>query len=389
MFCRNCGAQIPDDSTFCENCGAKIMNRQQGQPSPAPYQQQGQSGPAPYQQPGYPGPAPYQQPGYPGAPGSGKGGGGSLVKYLAAGIAVGVLLVAGIFFVFGREKKEPDRPGRTREASSRTEAARETKAPETAPRETAARETAPAKESSGSEPGAGGEGPSFSGLEELFGKVQEQGAVPQETEAVPGTQPADIQPGQVPADIQPGQVPPAIQPGQVPSALQSGPLPSGTGSSGAGEAISLDDFGWYFAEDFPIDGNPMSELQDLGGGWKSLIQVVTPVDGRDQCRMMLSDAEVEYMGYKVTLKLHVKNRYQYMVDDPDSIEELEESGDVTVVLDGDWDEEMTSIDVASPQSGLNCRIYDFVEVSGVEYGLGKVYNENTEIGDIALIREAR
>ena len=22
MFCRNCGAQIPDDSIFCERCGA-------------------------------------------------------------------------------------------------------------------------------------------------------------------------------------------------------------------------------------------------------------------------------------------------------------------------------------------------------------------------------
>ena len=36
MYCRFCGAQIPDDSRFCENCGSQL-----GAPSGAPGGQSG------------------------------------------------------------------------------------------------------------------------------------------------------------------------------------------------------------------------------------------------------------------------------------------------------------------------------------------------------------
>ena len=42
---------------------------------------------------------------------------------------------------------------------------------------------------------------------------------------------------------------------------------------------TLNDFTWYFNNDFPIDGNVLTELQDLGGNWKGIINVVTPKDG--------------------------------------------------------------------------------------------------------------
>ena len=56
MFCRNCGAQIPDDSRFCPTCGTPMA----AAPSPQGYAQPQVSQPV-YQQPAYQQPV-YQQP---------------------------------------------------------------------------------------------------------------------------------------------------------------------------------------------------------------------------------------------------------------------------------------------------------------------------------------
>ena len=45
MFCKNCGAQVNDNSAVCQNCGAQLTPP--AQPVAAPYQQQA------YQQPNY------------------------------------------------------------------------------------------------------------------------------------------------------------------------------------------------------------------------------------------------------------------------------------------------------------------------------------------------
>ena len=78
MFCRFCGAQLPEDSIFCESCGARLdnsaaaplqhpANHYEQQPSqeaePAWYQQQSQQQQPQYQQPQYQ-QAQYQQPQY-------------------------------------------------------------------------------------------------------------------------------------------------------------------------------------------------------------------------------------------------------------------------------------------------------------------------------------
>ncbi len=55
MYCRNCGAQIPDDAAFCANCGFQLKQEQQTTQQPS-YQQ---SEPT-YQQPD----STYQQPTY-------------------------------------------------------------------------------------------------------------------------------------------------------------------------------------------------------------------------------------------------------------------------------------------------------------------------------------
>ena len=172
---------------------------------------------------------------------------------------------------------------------------------------------------------------------------------------------------------------------QAPGSGSSANPPAASGSGNTGN-VTLNDFGWYFDDDFPIDGNPLTELQDLGGKWKGLINVVTPVNGEDQCRIAVFEGEVQYMGYKVTLLLDTKEQYQFMVSDPGNIETLDASGGGTIVLNGDWNDEIGYFDAASSQTALNVVIYDFVEAGGIQYALGSVFNGDTEIGEIAMCR---
>lgn len=149
---------------------------------------------------------------------------------------------------------------------------------------------------------------------------------------------------------------------------------------------TLNDFAWYFDDDFPIDGNPLTELQDLGGKWRGLLNVVSEVNGVEQCRLLVCEAEVQYMGFKVTLLLDTKERYEFPVSDPDSIQALETPAAAAVVLKGDWNPDYGSFDVSSEQTSLNMYLYDFVEAGGVQYALGSVFNGDTEIGEIAMSR---
>ncbi|SFG06630.1 hypothetical protein [Oribacterium sp. WCC10] len=150
---------------------------------------------------------------------------------------------------------------------------------------------------------------------------------------------------------------------------------------------TLNDFVWYFDNDFPIDGTPLTELWDLGGKWKAIIKVVTPVNGQDQCRIVVSDADVQYMGYKVTLLMDVRERYQFMVSESKDMETLETADGITMVFNGDWIDDYGCIDVISANSDLHLQIYDYVEVSGKQYAMGTVLNGTRAIGEVAMIRE--
>ena len=160
---------------------------------------------------------------------------------------------------------------------------------------------------------------------------------------------------------------------------------SGSNAAASGE-VSLDDFNWYFNDEFPIDGRPLTELQDLGGKWKGILNVVTPVDGEDQCRIMVCDAEVQYMGYKVTVLLHPTETHEFMVSDPGSIESKKLNVPDNIVMNGDWDDDPGYFDVTSETSSLNMMVYDFVEAGGMQYALGTVYNGEKEIGEVAMVR---
>ena len=179
----------------------------------------------------------------------------------------------------------------------------------------------------------------------------------------------------------------AGNPGASSASESSGGSSASSGSPSAGtKAPTLDDFNWYFEDEFPIDGNVLTELQDLGGSWKGLLNVVTAVDGGDQCRIMVCSAEVQYMGYKVTVLLNPKETHEFMVSDPSNIktEKVDTAGNI--VMNGDWVDDPGYIDVTSETSTLRLLIYDFVEAGGRQYALGSVYNGDTEIGEVALVR---
>ena len=113
---------------------------------------------------------------------------------------------------------------------------------------------------------------------------------------------------------------------------------------------------------------------------------MTPVDGEDQCRIMICNAEVQYMGYKVTLLLNPTETHEFMLSDPKNIktEKLNTAGNI--VLNGDWDDDPGYMDVTSETSAMNLVIYDFAEADGVQYAQGIVFNGETEIGEVALVR---
>ena len=152
------------------------------------------------------------------------------------------------------------------------------------------------------------------------------------------------------------------------------------------ENVTMDDFGWYFDGAFPADGTQLRELQDLGGNWKSLIRVQASSDGEDIYRLMLFDAEIQYTGYKVTVLLHVKERYECPVDDRNSLTAVETKDGIVMTFNGDWNEETDTIEAESINSTLALQIHDDVEAEGVQYALGTVMNENTAIGEIAFVR---
>ena len=163
--------------------------------------------------------------------------------------------------------------------------------------------------------------------------------------------------------------------------------PAVSGMELSGE-VSMDDFGWYFDGAFPTNGAQHRELQDFGGNWKSLICVRASLDGADIYRLVLSDAEIQYMGYKVTVLLHAKERYECPVNDRNTLTTLETKDGIVMTFDGDWNEETAVIDAQSINSTLVVRIHDYVETEGVQYALGTVMDGNAAIGEIVFVRPA-
>lgn len=384
MFCESCGARIPDGSTFCEECGAKIApaagegkgagnsgpkiiprvpepsakpippepniqgNRIPTEPEvlgdiipPAPQVQSAPIPPTP--------PTPntnYQAQRESAAPagtsgGSGMSGNTKTIIMAAAGVlAVAIIVIAGIAakkagLIGGKSDKDDNQ---ITEASSEVmpENAQQQAADTTAATETAAETQA--QEAT-----------------ESPAQTADQSTAAQASEDTAGDY----------SQTASGSITPSI--------------------TGPDQDVVIQDFDWFYDDGFPEDGTPYKELWGLGGKWKSLLYAQTPVDGKEMCRIVISDADVQYMGYKLTVLLNTKARYQYPGDARDQMELLDNS-QVTMTFEGDWDEERTSMDVYSLNSDLNCRINKFVSKNGYDYAIGPVYNGDKEIGQVMMIR---
>lgn len=153
------------------------------------------------------------------------------------------------------------------------------------------------------------------------------------------------------------------------------------------KAATLNDFGWYFNNEYPVKGAKDLELWDLGGQWKGIINVVSEVDGEDQCRIVVADTTVDYMGYKIDVSMDVQERYSFPVKDPGSMEKLDTTPGTVMKFKGDWDDGPGSMDVESLNSDLRLVIENFKENDGRQYALGSVYNGRAEIGEAALFRD--
>ncbi len=375
MFCESCGARIPDGSTFCEECGArispaggagdsgpKIIPRapepsapQAPPPPPTPNVQgniippnpQVQSAPTP---PPPPAPNVNYQPQQVSAPapsseGSGLSGNAKTIIMAAAGVlAVVIIVVAGLYAkrsgLVGGKGDKADNQGTEVSTDVMPENAEQQAAETPAATETAAEPQAQATD-------------------------ENAGDTTQTT--------AD----QTTAD-QAG----ADSDGDYSQTSSGSLVPSITGPE---QDVVIQDFDWFYNEGFPEGGTAYTELWGLGGKWKSLLYSKTKADGNEVCRIVISDADVQYMGYKLTLLMNTKARYQYSGDNRDQME-LIDNTQVTMTFEGDWDEERTSMDVYSVNSDLNCKINKFASKNGFDYALGTVYNGDVEIGEVAMIR---
>ncbi|WP_022767435.1 zinc ribbon domain-containing protein [Butyrivibrio sp. NC2007] len=373
MFCESCGARIPNGSTFCEECGAKIApaageGKGAGnsgpkiiprvpEPSakpipPEPNIQGNRIPPAPQVQSAPIPPTPptpntnYQAQQESAAPagtsgGSGMSGNTKTIIMAAAGVlAVAIIVIVGIAakkagLIGGKSDKDDNQ---ITEASSEVmpENAQQQAADTTAATETAAETQA--QEAT-----------------ESPAQTADQSTAAQASEDTAGDY----------SQTASGSITPSI--------------------TGPDQDVVIQDFDWFYDDGFPEDGTPYKELWGLGGKWKSLLYAQTPVDGKEMCRIVISDADVQYMGYKLTVLLNTKARYQYPGDARDQMELLDNS-QVTMTFEGDWDEEQTSMDVYSLNSDLNCKINKFVSKNGFDYAIGPVYNGDTEIGKVMMIR---
>ena len=158
--------------------------------------------------------------------------------------------------------------------------------------------------------------------------------------------------------------------------------------TGVDEDVSISDFDWYFRDELPMGAAPYSELWGLGGMWKSMIYVQGVSDDRSVFKIVLSDTDVQYMGYKLTLLFNVKSRYEAPVDDPDNRTLVSQDQGAVITMNGDWNEEVTSMDIVSDSSELGCEINKFMTKDGYDYAFGVVYNGTVPIGDVIMIRKA-
>ena len=330
MFCPKCGANIPDDSDFCEACGAKV-NEEPAQKA------------------------------------SSSGGGSNNIKYIIAAVAVVAVVGIGIFVVHSMKHAGEEGtilPGRLPSGSDTIEEVEAEGANDVSVNsDNAQADKDEAKDADASN------------------ASNEKDASGSEATAVSEK---DSQ------TSQPAETSEATTASSEVTTASSDVVDSGTSSAAPitapTEEVTLSTFDWFYNEGFPEDGTPLSTLKEICGTWNCMMTVTSMVSDGEQTRILLTQGQLSATDDSVKLAMNLKEKIDYYTDKPNYKNSEKPENEVVLTYNGSWDELMGYVNLTSQNSDLGIQLRDYVEVSGKQYAVGKVYNGDIEIGDFVMVR---
>ncbi len=358
MFCPNCGANIPDDSEFCEVCGAKV-NEEPVQESSGFEAQSGwdrQSAPA--------------------KKSSSSGIAGNSVKYIITAVIAVVVVALGIFVVYAmKHKDEEDVPlpgeqpynwinsGPSDESDIIADGS---VASDDVKTDTAQADKEEAKDAAASNVSNASTEKEASGSEATaVSEKDSQASQPAETSE---------------ATTASSEVTTASSDAVDLGSSSAAPITAPT------EDVTLSTFDWFYNEGFPEDGTPLSTLKEICGTWNCMMTVTSMVSDGEQTRILLTKGQLSASDDSVKLVMTLEEKIDYYTDKPNDKNSEKPEKEVLLTYNGSWDELMGYVNLTSQNSDLGIQLRDYVEVSGKQYAVGKVYNGDIEIGDFVMVR---
>ncbi|WP_026520676.1 zinc-ribbon domain-containing protein [Butyrivibrio sp. VCB2001] len=143
------------------------------------------------------------------------------------------------------------------------------------------------------------------------------------------------------------------------------------------------DFSWVDVT-LPDGTTKFEDIDKASGKWKCLLNA--SASGDVMGRIMLSEADIQYHGDKVTVYLDVTERYEYPEENPTDYQLVAKDEGWVMELRGEWDASFGSIEAKSDQTALRIDINQFSENNKAQYAMGDVYNGDEKIGFIFFVR---
>lgn len=333
MFCPNCGANIPDDSEFCEVCGAKVNEE-------------------------------------PVKKASSSGGGSNNIKYIIAAVIVVVVVGLGAFVVHSMKHAGEGGtilPGRLPSGSDTIEEVEAEGANDVSVNsDNAQADKDEAKDADASNVSNASTEKEASGSEATaVSEKDSQASQPAETSE---------------ATTASSEVTTASSDAVDLGSSSAAPITAPT------EDVTLSTFDWFYNEGFPEDGTPLSTLKEICGTWNCMMTVTSMVSDGEQTRILLTKGQLSASDDSVKLVMTLEEKIDYYTDKPNYKNSEKPEKEVLLTYNGSWDELMGYVNLTSQNSDLGIQLRDYVEVSGKQYAVGKVYNGDIEIGDFVMVR---
>ena len=148
-------------------------------------------------------------------------------------------------------------------------------------------------------------------------------------------------------------------------------------------APGFSDFSWVDVT-LPDGTTRFEDIDKASGKWKCLLNA--SANENMMGRIMLSEADIQYHGDKVTVYLDITERYEYTEENPTDYQLVAKDEGWVMELRGVWDASFGSIEAKSDQTELRIDINQFSENEKAQYAMGDVYNGDEKIGFIFLVR---